>query len=339
MILVTGGTGLVGSHLLYHLVQDQPAIRALYRSDKKLESVRRVFSYYTRDPHGLFERIEWVKTDLNDLPGLEKAFENITDVYHCAALISFNPADLPDLIRSNEMATANVVNQCIARNINKLCYVSSIAAIGKNPASTKVAESNEWQNTPGNPYALTKHLAEMEVWRGSQEGIPVVIVNPGVILGPGYWETGSGKLFQMADRSPRFYPPGGTGFVTVEDVVRMMIQLMHSEIKNERFLAVGDNLSYFEILTKLGQLLNKRTPTKMIPHWLLGLLWRLDWLRHSIGRKNRKLTKAQAISLRHRVHYDSNKANEILNFNYQPLDEYLAFCCEKFRESYPVAAS
>ena len=339
MILVTGGTGLVGSHLLYHLVQGQPAVRAVYRSEEKLESVRRVFSYYTQDTSLLFDKIEWVKTDLNDLPDLEKAFEDITHVYHCAALISFNPGDLPDLIRSNEIATANVVNLCIARNISKLCYVSSIAAIGKNPASIQITESNEWQNKHGNPYALTKHLAEMEVWRGSQEGIPVVIVNPGVILGPGFWETGSGKLFTTADRAPRFYPPGGTGFVTVEDVVRMMIQLMHSQIKNERFIAVGDNLSYFEILSKLGQLMNRRTPRAQIPYWLLGLLWRLDWVRHLFGAKNRKITRAQVNSFRRRVHYDSKKAIEKLDFNYQPLDEYLSFCCEKFREAYPVPAS
>ncbi len=339
MILVTGGTGLVGSHLLYHLVREKSAVRAVYRSEEKLESVRSVFSYYSEDALQLFERIEWVKADLNTLPDLETVFENISYVYHCAALISFNPSDLPDLIRSNEIATANVVNLCIAKNVRKLCYVSSIAAIGKNPASTQVTEANEWYNSPGNPYALTKHLAEMEVWRGGQEGVPVVIINPGVILGPGYWESGSGKLFKMADRGSRFFPPGGTGFVTVEDVVRLMILLMDSDIENERFIAVSDNLSYFEILSTISQLLNRSAPKKQIALWILEILWRLDWFRSLFISKNRKLTRAQVNSLRRRVYYNSGKVVKALDFNFQSLEDYLKFCCEKFRESYPARFS
>ena len=339
MILVTGGTGLVGSHLLYHLVQTKSGIRAIYRSEEKLETVRRVFSFYSEDPEGWFNRIEWVRADMNSLPDLENAFDNVRFVYHCAALISFDPTALPELIRANEIGTANVVNLCIANNVKKLCYASSIAAIGKNPASTQVTETNEWYGTQGNPYALTKHLAEMEVWRCSQEGIPVVIVNPGVIFGPGYWETGSGKLFKIADRGSRFYPPGGTGFVTVEDVVRLMILLMHSDIENERFIAVGENKSYFEVLSSLSHHLNRRGPQKQIPYWALELLWRLDWFRRLIFRGKRKLTKAQVISLRHRVYYDSQKAESALDFGFQPLESYMQFCCEKFRESYPAQPS
>ena len=187
----------------------------------------------------LFEKIEWIEADINDIPALEKAFQDITHVFHCAAFISFDPNDLQRLVEVNEIGTANIVNLCIANQIKKLCYVSTIAAIGKEPNNKWVSEETEWQNELVSPYALTKYLAEMEVWRATQEGIPVIIVNPGVIIGPGFWESGSGKLFPTAAKGYKYAPPGGSGFVAVEDVVNMMVQLMESNISNERYIAVA----------------------------------------------------------------------------------------------------
>ena len=235
MILVTGGTGLVGSHLLLHLLHGELKVKATYRNADKLEDVKKIFSYYTADTEELFAKIKWIEADLNDLPSLEDAFKGITQVYHCAALISFDPRDFHELRKINIKGTANVVNLCIAKKVKKLCYVSSIGAIGPSLNGGMSTEENEWQDGVSNVYAMSKHSAELEVWRGSQEGIPVVIVNPGVILGPGFWNSGSGLLFKMASEGPRFYPPGGTGFVTVNDVVKTMVQLMDSDIKNEAF--------------------------------------------------------------------------------------------------------
>ncbi len=339
MILVTGGTGLVGSHLLFHLAQAGNAVRATYRTAKTLEDVRLIFSYYSENSEEIFSNIQWLEADLNDISSLERAFDNITHVYHCAALISFDPNDFKILERINEIGTANIVNMCISKGVTKLCYVSSIAAIGKSLDNSMVTEENEWRLNNPNPYSLTKHLAEMEVWRGTQEGVPAVIVNPGVILGPGFWESGSGKLFQVAAKGSRFYPPGGTGFVTVQNVVRMMIELMNSEIINQRFIAVGKNFSYAEILSKLSACLGVNPPRTQIKFWQLKLLWRLDWIWNKISGQKRKLSKAQVVSLANRSLYDNTKAKELIGFEYQPMDDYLSFCCLKFREAYPALLS
>ena len=335
MILVTGGTGLVGSHLLFQLSQRDDAVRAIYRSEEKLQQLRRIFSFYSEESNTLFERIEWIKADLNDISSLESAFKNIRKVYHCAALISFDPNDFKRLVKVNESGTGNIVNLCISNNIEKLCYVSSIAALGKDPNKAEVTERSEWTGAEVNPYALTKYLAEMEVWRGSQEGVPTVIVNPGVILGPGFWESGSGRLFISAAKGSRYYPPGGTGFIGVEDLVRMMIQLMESEVVNERFIAVSDNLTYKEVLTRLAVELQKPAPRKKLSIRLLEILWRIDWIWHLISRRKRKLSRMQVASLKSISIYNRDKISEYIDFEYTDMNEYLPRYCQAFMEAYP----
>jgi len=218
----------VGSHLLLELVKLGQKPRATYRKKERIEVAKKVFSYYAKNHESLFSAIEWVKCDILDIPKLETVFDGISEVYHAAALISFDPTDHKKLLKVNVGGTTNIVNQCIVHKAKKLCYVSSIAAIGSSIGNKPVKESNDWTEATGNGYALSKHLAEMEVWRASQEGVPVAIVNPGVILGAGYWYSGSGKFFYAASKGPKYYLPSGTGFVAVEDVVSAMLLVMDS---------------------------------------------------------------------------------------------------------------
>lgn len=329
----------MGSHLLFKLVQIGSSVKAVYRDKNKLEQVRHIFSIYSGNSEELFEAIQWVQADLNDLPSLEKAFEDVSRVYHCAAMISFDPNDFQALVRANETGTANLVNLCVAKRIQKLCYVSSIAALGKNPKSSKINEEDEWRSSNVNPYALTKHLAEMEVWRGTLEGIPAVIVNPGVIIGPGFWDGGSGNLFKIAAKGSKYYPPGGSGFVCVNDVVKMMIELMNSKVKNERFIAVAENLSYHQVMSKLAENLGRKKPSVEISFWILDILWRLDWLSHVVSRRKRKLSQAQVASLKDRKYYDGDKVKKFLSFEYQSLDDCIIFSSKIFKVSNPALFS
>ncbi|MEX0359968.1 MAG: NAD-dependent epimerase/dehydratase family protein, partial [Allomuricauda sp.] len=183
MILVTGGTGLIGSHLLFQLVQDGKSVKATYRTQKSLEKVSKVFDYYTDHPESLLDKITWVQADITDVGTLEKAFKDVTHVYHCAALISFDPRQLDQLLQANSEATAHVVNLCIANRVKKLCYVSSIAAIGPSAKGKMATEENEWNDTNVSVYGLTKHDAELEVWRGEKKRLWVV----GGEVGGGLW--------------------------------------------------------------------------------------------------------------------------------------------------------
>lgn len=332
MILVTGGTGLVGAHLLVELVKAETSVKAIYRSQSSLKKVEKIFSCYFKNYQEKINKIEWITADLNDIPALENAFESVTHVYHCAALISFDPRDYDKLYKINCEGTANIVNISIAKNIQKLCYVSSIATIGKEVNNPQVTEESEWSKNDANVYALTKFDAEMEVWRGSQEGLPVIIVNPGIILGPGFWETGSGAIFKAAAKGQSYYPPGGTGFISVTDVVNIMLLGMKSTINKERFILIAENLSYKFILTEVAKCLNIKPPHKKLKAWQLSILWRLDWFRGLFSSKKRKLTKNSVISLKEETIYINHKVTSAFNFQFKPIKETIDFCCKKYVE-------
>ncbi len=322
MILVTGSTGLVGSHLLYKLISDGEKVRAIYRTERKLDNIKKVFSCYTDDYTPLFDSIEWVKADILDIPSLTDAFEGISYVYHCAAFVSFEPDKYQLLRKTNIEGTANVVNLCISKKIKKLCYVSSIAAIGTLDDTEMLTEESEWNPEAGNNvYAITKYGAEMEVWRAAQEGLDVVMVNPGVILGAGIWHYGSGSLFKKAHQGFKHYTSGTIGLVDVKDVVLAMIKLTKSDITNERFILIAESWSYKNFLRDISISVNTSPPKKLAPQWLLQIVWRLDWLMHKLTGKRRQLTKHLVRSLSTKKSYDTTKIKSYLNFEFKPIKD------------------
>tara|TARA_B100000795_G_scaffold264016_1_gene243924 strand:- start:4141 stop:5142 length:1002 start_codon:yes stop_codon:yes gene_type:complete len=321
MILVTGGTGLVGSHLLYHLCLQNDVIRAIYRTQSSLENVKRVFSFYT-DDETLFSKIEWFQADITDVPSMIPAFSDVKQVYHCAAFISFDSKDYIKMRKVNIHGTAIIVNLCIDAKVDKLCFVSSIASVGESLKRNIITEENEWNKELDNSgYSITKYGAEIEVWRASQEGVDVVIVNPGVILGSGFWSSGSGKLFSQVYKGLRFYTEGITGFVSVQDVVKPMILLMNSSVKNERFILVSENKSFKEVFFLIADSFGKKRPSKEIKPWQTNLFWRFAWGFSKISGKQPLLSKYSAKSAHSISRYSSEKTQKTLNFEFQNIGE------------------
>ena len=324
MILVTGGTGLLGAHLLYHLLQNNEQIRATHRKNSRFDEVKKVFGYYTSNPDQLFHKIEWIEANITELPALEIAFRGITKVYHCAAFISFNPKHFGALKKANIEGTANIVNLCIAYQIKKLCYVSSIATLGTPENKSYINEETPWnQEEQNSVYSITKYGAEMEVWRGSQEGLDVVIVNPGIILGEGFWNSGSGIIIKKAAKGFPYFSGGATGFVDVKDVVTIMLQLMKSTIKKERFVLVAKNMSYQDFIGKLSLLLGKKPPQKKIPQWILFLLAHLDGLSNLLFKTRRSLLKTTVKSMYTVSKYDATKVKKRLEYTFIPIENTL----------------
>ena len=324
MILVTGGTGLVGAHLLFELVNSGEKVRAIYRREKTLKRVKHVFSYFSEDYETLYKAIEWVEADINDIPKLQNAFKDITYVYHCAAFVSFEPDKYYQLRKVNIEGTANIVNLCISHSVKKLCYVSSIAAIGHNENPEKlINEQTAWNPEDDNSvYAITKYGAELEVWRGTQEGIDAVIVNPGIILGAGYWKGGSsGNLFRRIHNGMRYYASGVVGYVDVFDVVNAMIKLMKSNIKNENYILVSENLSFKTFQYKVAKALRVEPPKREAKAWLLSLAWRMDWLKHKVMGTRRSLSKQAAKSALSITKYDNSKIKNALDFEFKTIDD------------------
>lgn len=330
MILVTGGTGLVGSHLLHHLSLQNDEIRAIYRTKSSLEKVKQVFLSYTNDAT-FFEKIEWFQADITDIPSMIPAFKNVKHVYHCAAFISFNPKDYRQMRKVNIHGTAIVVNLAIDAKVEKLCYVSSIAAVGESLTNDLITEENEWNKELDNSgYSITKFGAEMEVWRASQEGVQVVVVNPGVILGSGFWDTRSGKLFSQVYNGFQYYTEGITGFVSVEDVVKAMILLMKSDQRNERFILVSENKSFKELFFVIADALNVKRPVKKIVPWQTEVFWRLAWVFSRITQKEPLLSKYSARSAHHVSKYSSEKLIKALNFKFEAIENSILRIAKKY---------
>ena len=330
MILVTGGTGLVGSHLLYHLTLQNDAIRAIYRTKSSLENVKKVFSYYTSDA-ALFDKIDWFEADITEVPLMIPAFEGVKQVYHCAALISFHPKDYIEMRKVNIHGTAVVVNLSIDAKVDKFCFVSSIAAVGESNNGGFITEESEWNKELDNSgYSITKFGAEMEVWRASQEGVDVVIVNPGVILGGGFWNAGSGKLFSQVYNGFKYYTEGITGFVSVQDVVKPMIQLMNSDVKNEHFILVAENKSFKEIFFLIADAFGKKRPSIKVKSWQTAIFWRVSWLFSKLTAKAPFLSKYSARSAHSISKYSSEKLEKKLKYKFEAIENTVQRICKRY---------
>ncbi len=333
MILVTGGTGLVGSHLLYDLLKTGNRVRALKRASSDVLSVAKTISYYSDHAQDLLNQIEWVDGDILDMASLEDALEGIKQVYHCAAIVSFNPLHKEEMLMINVEGTANLVNACLVKGVEKLCHVSSIASLGRNSTASLVTEETHWKTSPQNSwYAISKYGAEREVWRGAEEGLQVVVVNPSVIIGPGNWDKGSIAMIRMAAKGLLYYSGGRTGYVDVRDVTRAMKQLMESKIKGERYIVNGANLTYRAFFDRLHKQFGK--PDSKIPIGkVMGELgWRIEKLRSAFRRKEPVITKETARAANYSYEFSSDKIQQALDFHFTPIDSTIKEVCEMYKK-------
>jgi dihydroflavonol-4-reductase len=324
MILVTGGTGLVGSHLLFELAQKNEKVRAIRRQSSNLEHVRYIFSLYAKDAEKLLDRIEWIEADIEDIESLNMSFEGIRQVYHCAAMVSFDPREKYDMIRNNQEGCANLVNVCLEKKIDKLCYVSSTSALGSAPENMMVTEDHVWSASKHrSAYSVSKFRSEMEVWRGIAEGLNAVIVNPSIIIGPGDWDRSSSRLFSVVWKGMKYYTEGVTGYVDIFDVVSAMIRLMESDVSAERYTLSSENLSYRQILEIIAENLNKKPPRIHAGPILLSIAWRLDWLNHRITGQKRSITKDAVVSSRTKSYFSNQKITDELGLEFKSIAESL----------------
>lgn len=327
MILVTGGTGMVGRHLLLELTRSTTLLRAIYRTEEEIEEVKVFFAFAKAASQ--FTHIDWVRADITNLPELEKAISGITHVYHCAALVSFDPYDFNKLKKVNTEGTANVVNLCLSHKVEKICHLSTIATLSQTPHNP-ISEENYWNPDAKNSvYAITKYGGEMEVWRATQEGLPAVIFNPGVILGEGDYNSGSGVLFKQVGEGFNYYTGGGTGFIDVKDLVQLMITGMEKPIINERFIAVTHNLTYKNLITAMSIALSKKPPKMKAPSFVLHIYRLLDVLRGWLTRR-RKLTSVGLHYLQEVAIYNNKKATEQLELTPTPMNATLDRIAQHF---------
>ncbi|MCF6171134.1 MAG: NAD-dependent epimerase/dehydratase family protein [Bacteroidales bacterium] len=321
MILVTGGTGFIGAHLLYHLVVSGKKVRALKRASSKLGLLTKIFARYSTKPDELIRNIQWVEGDVLDIYSLLDAFEDIEQLYHTAAVVSFHPRDKIKLIRTNAEGTKNVVNAALDRKVGKLCHVSSIGALGRADGSGIVDETRHWSSKKSSVYSTSKHEAEREVWRGIAEGLNAVIVNPSIVLGPGNWGSGSPQVFQTMWNGLKFYTGGTNGFVDVNDVAKAMILLMESPINGERFILNSENIAYKQFFGWMAAAMNLPAPKYKAGPLLSGIGWRALKILSLFTGKPSSITKETAETANQHYRYSSQKIVEATGMNFIPVRE------------------
>ncbi|MCK5066491.1 MAG: NAD-dependent epimerase/dehydratase family protein [Bacteroidales bacterium] len=334
MILLTGGTGLLGSHLLYELVRGRAEVVALKRPSSDLEELRRVFGYYTDEVEELFRRIDWMDADLLNQAEVERALIDVEQVYHCAGMISFQPRDRQQMIRFNVESTANVVNACLSAGVNKLLHVSSTSAIGRPPEDSPARESMIWAHSKTSTgYAESKFQSEMEVWRGIEEGLKAVIVNPSIILGAGFWERGSSSMFSRVAGGLKYAAPGVTGYVGVQDVVSAMTQLMNSDISGERFIISEGDYSYQQMFEMIGQSLGVQRELKQVSAPLMRNLVRMDVLAGFFTGK-RRITSEHVRAAFSKVRFSTEKIIQATGMKFAPLEQVIEQVAGHYREDH-----
>jgi nucleoside-diphosphate-sugar epimerase len=320
MIFVTGATGLVGTHLIQSLLAKGKKVRALYRQAIP------VFAGA--------DQCDWVKGDILDPIGLTDALAGVDYVYHCAAIVSFAPGAAAKMLQSNVDGTANVVNACLVQKIKKLIFVSSVAALGRIRETEAIDETMNWSpETSNSVYGQSKYLAELEVWRAMEEGLPMAIVNPVIILGAGDWNNGSSGIFKSAYNEFPWYTKGMSGFVDVLDVVEAMQLLMESNITGQRFVLSAENLPYQTIFNQIANAFNKRPPYKKVTPFLAGIVWRLEAIKGFITGKAPLLTKETAATAQAIVRFNNEKFLKAFpGFQYRPIENTIVRVANELKQ-------
>jgi dihydroflavonol-4-reductase len=331
LTLISGGTGFLGSYIICRLLKQGKKVRAIRRPSSRMNEfdlISRVNMVTTEE----LKNLEWRNADILNTADLEELFEDVSEVIHAAAIVSFLPGDKYRLLENNITGTANLVNLSLQHGIKKFGYISSVAALGRSDAEDPmVTEKNIWEESRHNTsYAVSKHLAELEVWRGIAEGLNAVIVNPGIILGVGDFNRNTGKIFGVAWKEIKFYTPGITGFVDVRDVAKVITELMDKNIFNERFILVSENLPFRELYNRAADAFKKRRPGINTPRWMANFGYRGLALLSGFTGKEPLLTKETTNAAYNKFYYDNSRIRKALDFEFIPIDETIRWTCEWF---------
>lgn len=335
MIFVTGCTGLLGSHLVAELLSRQRdrdsyrTMKLLCRDKSNLSLLNKVIERYgfTSIP----DNIEFVNGDILDYDILEKNLKDVDEVYHCAAVVSFDSNDAKILRSVNIDGVRNIVNAALECGVKKFCHVSSIAALGRALEGETIDEESPWTHSKNNSaYSNSKHAGEMEVWRGIAEGLNATIVNPSLILGAGRWDSGSCELFNTIAKGFPFYTTGVNGFVDVKDVVRAMISLMENNKFGQRYCLNGALISYQNLFNMMAKHFKVKAPHIKVGKTLSEVAWRVFWLIGKIKGKKPLITKETARTSTRMYSYSSEKIKKELGFQFTDIEDSVREICMEY---------
>lgn len=324
---------MVGARLLFDLASAGKKIRAMRRAASRNTVPDQVFA----ERPELMKQVEWVEGDVTDVPGMTEAMQEVDEVYHCAAKVSFHRAHYREMMKINVEGTANMVNIALESGVKKFCHVSSIAALGRVTENKVMDEQTVWKASPHNSvYSISKYGGEREVWRAMEEGLNAVIVNPSIIIGPGDWKSGSSAMFRQVWNGLKFYSEGVNGFVDVRDVSKCMIALMEKNIFGQRFITSAENCTYREVFNRIADSFQKPRPSIRVDGTLSELGWRMEYLRSLFMNRLPFITKETARSSQHRWFYSNEKIRKTLGITFIPVLQSIEDCAAVFMKQHAV---
>jgi len=304
------------------------------RFSSDLNEFNFIFNYYFSSElvqTEIRKNLFWIEVDINDVNSLFTAFEGIKAVYHCAALVSFDERDKLLLQKVNVEGTANVVNAALNAGVEVLSYASSVAAIGRVKPGALINEEVKWENSKYNTnYAVSKYKAELEVWRGAEEGLKVCIINPGVILGVGNYKKGSNALIHTIYNGLPLYSTGVNGYVNVKDVAKAMQLLVEHKIYKKRFVLVSESCVIRDVFFMIADAFGKKRPFIKVSPLMAEFAWRVMWLVKFFKSDALPITKETARAANHISYYDATKFKAMLDFNFIPIKETIEECVSTY---------
>lgn len=320
MIAVTGANGLLGSYIVRKLMERNIPFVAIRRKKSDTSCLS-----------DIEQTVIWREADVLDYESLLEAFHDVTGVIHTAAVVSYHKRDRDMLYAVNVEGTKHVVNACLQLGLNRLLHISSVAALGKEKGQQLVDENSKWiEGNVVSNYADSKYKAELEVWRGQEEGLSTVVVNPSVILAPTDWDKSSAQLFKYAWKQRPFYTEGAVSTVDVRDVAECVVRLYESSIQAERFILAGEKISYFDFFKTAAALFQKRPPFIRVGKPLLQVVAALEAIRGTITGSSPLVTKETAQLAGRSFTYSNEKVKKALGIEFQSIESSIQWCCEQY---------
>jgi len=324
MVFITGATGILGRIIVLELLKKGKTVRAAKRSASNIEEVKHSYQFSTENPGDFFNKIEWVNVDFDDIHSLQDALMGVTEVYHCAAKVSFHPKDEKEMYHTNIKGTENLLFACDNSSVQKFLHVSSIAVLdGFNEKGELDEESDFNPKIEHSAYAISKHLSEMEVWRASAEGLNTIIINPGMIVGTGNWKQSSGELFSTFEKNS-FTFSGSSAYVDVRDVAKIAVDLMEKDKFGERFILISESKKYAEIGNQIRKKLGLKDAKILsqsilnIGRWLnIFFGWLIPQLKMATKTNIEAVTSSSVIS--------NKKVKDTLDYQFIPVQESIDF--------------
>ena len=290
-------------------------VTALFRNEKGKSEVQNLFQFYGKE--NLFSQVEWVKGDVEDVDDMYELTEGIDIVFHCAAIVSYHKKEASRMLEVNINGTKNVVNACIENEVKHLIHISSISALGDSKGEIIDEETPRNFNDYHSNYSKSKYLSEQEVWRGIQEGLNATILNPGVVFGPNACERSSGTMIARIDKGLPALPAGGSGIVSVLDVVEVMVRAAKQTPTNERYILCAENVRMSELFTKIANALNVKIGKNIAKKWQIILVYYMEALIELLTGKRASITREIIRNYDEVKRFDGSKATRVFGFQYR----------------------